>query len=140
MNITYFEMNRILNHVFNGGTGGSHVYTSGSLYLGLSTTDITISGGGLSEPSTAYGYARVNLPNKTTTWSVSTIGEVENLSDISFPESSQSWGTIHAVFLASGSSTTSGCVCYVHNVAPFTVAGAMTVSFSSGSVIVSMES
>ena len=68
--------------------------TPTNLYIALSTTPIFRDGSGITEPSTSYGYARVQVPTGTTSWSVPTQGTVSNNIDIQFPEATNSWGTI----------------------------------------------
>jgi len=138
MNTTYFEMNRILNHVFCGQSSGSYVYTSGSFALGLSTTVIAINGTGATEPSTAYGYARVAIGSTNSIWTDAASGAIETKTSISFPQSSSAWGTIRSIFLATD--TTGGNIAYYYTLpSSFPVAGATTVTFASGSITVGME-
>ena len=59
-------------------------------YIGLSTTEPTMAGTNVSEPSASTGYGRVLLDNL----SVPTNGVVTNTQNINFEESTASWGTI----------------------------------------------
>ena len=150
MNITTYEMNRILNHVFTGGTGGSFVYTSGSFYLGLSTTSIASDGTGVTEPPEAYGYARSQIPSKITHWDGSELagngsanGELISKIDQMFTATAGAWGTIRAVFLATGSgispAVTAGSICYYYTLpTSIPVLPNSTVTFTAGSIVVSM--
>ena len=142
MNITTYEMNKILNHVFSGQSGGSLVYTSGSFYMGLSTTEIASDGTGATEPSTGYGYARQGIKSITTNWSEASLGGIVSLQDITFNATSGAWGTIRSVFLANEETATiptSASICYYQNLAtPFPVPASTTVTFASGSISVSI--
>jgi hypothetical protein len=86
MNTTYF-LNCVSGNVFNTKTSPSLPKT---YYIGLSTSTPTISGSGVTEPSTTNGYARLKLSSLGTP----TDGVVTNSSDINFAESTGSWGTI----------------------------------------------
>lgn len=142
MNITTYEMNKILNHVFGGKTTASLVYTSGSFFLGLSTTDISSDGSGATEPSSAYNYSRA--PMRPIDWSEAVSGSVVNLASGSFKSETGAWGTIHSVFLCNKQDTTdtipsSASVCYYYNLpTPFPVPVNTTVTFSAGSIVVSI--
>jgi hypothetical protein len=91
----------LLNLVF-----GDTAYTvPGTLYVGLSTTTITRSGGsvsGVTEPS-GGGYARVAVTNNTTNWSNATAATPSvkaNAVAITFPQATASWGTVTDMFIA----------------------------------------
>ena len=71
-----------------------------TLYLGLSTTPISQDGTGATEPSGTAGYTRVTITNDKTKFSTSSNSELYNVVDLSFPESTASWGTITHVFIA----------------------------------------
>lgn len=68
-------------------------------YLALSTTPIDTNGNGLTEPSASTGYSRVAVTNAKTSFSTATNGQLYNIVDISFPESTASQGTITHVAL-----------------------------------------
>ena len=93
--ISYTQANKILDRYF-GNVGDT---VAGTLYLGLSTTAINNDGTGATEPS-GGGYARAAVTNNKTNWSTSSNGILNNLTELSFPESSASWGTISHVFLS----------------------------------------
>lgn len=110
----YLE-DEILDHIFGCGTRD---YTSPTnIYVALSTADPTDDGSGMAEPS-GDGYARVSTDG--TDWSVSSGGAVANATAITFPESTDSWGTIthfglydastSGNFLAGGALTSSQAV------------------------------
>lgn len=59
-------------------------------YIGLSTTEPQLNGSGANEPSTDFGYARVEL----TSLSEPVDGVVSNEQAINFNESTGSWGVV----------------------------------------------
>lgn len=87
---TYYQSNLELNQSF-----GRESYTPPTTwYLTVSTTPISPDGTGLTEPSSSAGYTRVIVANDKTNFSQASNAEIHNLKDISFPESTASWGTI----------------------------------------------
>lgn len=60
------------------------------VYLGLSSSAPDVDGSGATEPLASAGYSRVELNSLD----VPTNGVITNKSEISFPESSASWGTV----------------------------------------------
>ena len=86
MTSTYF-LNCIMGNVFQ--TKKNPTLPS-KVYLGLSSTAPSIDGSGVSEPLASGGYESVEL----TTLGEPANGVITNDSDISFPESSASWGTV----------------------------------------------
>lgn len=95
MAISYLQANKMLDRNF--GNVADTVPTT--LYLGLSTTAINPDGTGTTEPS-GGGYSRIAVPNNKSTWSNASNGILNNLIELSFTESTASWGTISHVFLA----------------------------------------
>ena len=74
-----------------------------TIYMGISTTPVNNDGSGITEPSAASGYARVQLPNNSNTWNTPVSGTVTNKIIIQFPELQTDSGTAVAYFLAEGS-------------------------------------
>lgn len=133
MSVTYYSSNKVLDRVF----GGTAFTPATTYYIGLSTTTINIDGTGATEPS-GLGYARVAVPNDKTNWGVASNGALLNLTAITFPESTGSWGTITYVFMADASSA--GNIWWYDVLTPArTVASATTVLFAIGSVSVVMN-
>lgn len=93
--ISYTQSNKILDRYF----GNVSDTVASTLYLGLSTTAINNDGTGATEPS-GGSYARVAVVNNKTNWSNASNGILSNLVELSFPESSASWGTVSHVFLS----------------------------------------
>lgn len=87
MTSTYF-LNCIMGNVFKTKT--SPILPE-KFYLGLSSSEPDIDGSNVNEPSTLSGYSRIELSGKL---SEPNNGVISNTEDISFPESSESWGTI----------------------------------------------
>jgi hypothetical protein len=81
----YWE-NKILNHIFGKGS-----YTPPTIYVGLSTTNPTDNGSGLSEPS-GNGYARVQT--SASDWKAAANGSLNNTSNITFAQATGNWGTV----------------------------------------------
>ncbi len=89
----YFK-NALMEHAF-----GIDEYTAPTeVYIGLSTTAISETVPP-SEP-VGDGYARVELANDDTVWSLVTFGNIRNLDHITFPEAEGHWGTISHFFIA----------------------------------------
>lgn len=87
MNTTYF-LNLAMGNLFRTKTTPAIPTT---YYLGLSKTAPTISGTGVSEPSTSgTGYRRVSLASL----SAPTNGTITNSAPVSFNESTSNWGTM----------------------------------------------
>lgn len=86
MTSTYF-LNCIMGNVFH--TQESPGIPS-KVYLGLSSSAPDVDGSGVTEPLASAGYARVELTNL----SAPVNGVISNSSEIAFPESSASWGTV----------------------------------------------
>jgi len=85
---------KVLDYVF-----GQVAYTPPTgVHFALSTTTPDETGGNFTEP-TGASYARVSHDNDKTTWTsglaqVSESGHVENAIAITFPEATESWGTV----------------------------------------------
>lgn len=86
MNTTHF-LNRVAGNLFRTETSPA---IPTEYYIGLSTTESTMSGANVSEPSTSAGYGRVLLENL----SAPVNGVVTNTANINFEESTASWGTV----------------------------------------------
>ena len=129
--ISYTQANKILNRYF----GNVSDTVSGTLYLGLSTTAINNDGTGATEPS-GGGYVRVAVTNNKTNWSNASNGILSNLTEISFPESSSSWGTVSHVFL---SETIGGAPIYFDALAtPRAVQAQTTLIFATNTIQIRM--
>ncbi len=129
--ISYTQSNKILNRYF----GNVSDTVASTLYLGLSTTAINNDGTGATEPS-GGGYARVAVVNNKTNWSNASNGILSNLTELSFPESSTSWGTVSHVFL---SDTIGGAPIYFDALAtPRAVQAQTTLIFAINTIQIKM--
>ena len=129
--ISYTQSNKILNRYF----GNVSDTVASTLYLGLSTTAINNDGTGATEPS-GGGYARVAVVNNKTNWSNASNGILSNLTELSFPESSTSWGTVSHVFL---SDTIGGAPIYFDALAtPRAVQAQTTLMFAINTIQIRM--
>lgn len=86
MTSTYF-LNNIMGNVFKTKT---NPILPTKFYLGLSSTAPNLDGTGATEPLVSANYSRVELTNL----SQPVNGVISNSSEISFPESSSSWGVM----------------------------------------------
>lgn len=86
MTSTYF-LNCIMGNVFQTKLSPG---LPSKVYLGLSSSAPDVDGSGATEPLASAGYSRVELNSLD----VPTNGVITNKSEISFPESSASWGTM----------------------------------------------
>lgn len=138
MNATTYEMNKILNHVFGGSGSASASYVPlTTWYLGLSTTEIGVTGSNVTEPSDP-SYARVAITNTKANWTTATSASLATSASFAFPQSSQSQGYIRSVFLANASAVAAGSVCYYYTPTVFPVATATTITFAQGTISATM--
>jgi len=124
--MTNYITDALLNYLFRGIS-----YTPGSVvYVGLSTALIDETGV-VSEPSEG-GYVRQPITSGSSSWTApGSVHYITNSTVIDFPESTASWGTIKAIFLANAS--TSGSVLYFDNLDSFIPVGPSTkVTISAG--------
>lgn len=68
-------------------------------YIGLSTTQPSVDGTGVTEPSASAGYKRVAASGGSF---VSNNGMISNTNYIYFPEATSSWGTVTHICVFSG--------------------------------------
>lgn len=86
MTSTYF-LNCIMGNLFQTKTNPA---LPSKFYLGLSSSEPSIDGSNVTEPSSSAGYYRVEL----TSLSEPDNGVVSNTSDVNFSESYEDWGVI----------------------------------------------
>lgn len=132
MSVTYYASNQILDYNF-----GKVSYSApNSFFVGLSTTAISTSGSNATEPVGA-SYARVEVVNNKSNFAYASNGCLINVGNITFPESSGSWGTILDVAL--WDTLTSGSIWYYTTLSsPKIVQTTTTVSFSSSALAISI--
>jgi len=120
--------NELLDHLF-----GKDTYSSPSnIYVALSTTAPSGDGSGVTEPS-GNGYARASTDSAD--WSSASSFEIQNTSEISFPESTGSWGTI-THFVLYDAASGGNMLAYGSLSASQSVAAGKTARFSSGALSV----
>jgi hypothetical protein len=139
MSVTNYAINKMLDYDF-----GSVSYTPpGTYYMGLSTTtsaasSIAISGSLMTEPSSG-SYARIAISNDKTSFSVASTGSLVSIVDMTFAESSGSWGTITNVGLWDNATTGSGNLWFFQQLPTSKVIQANTiVTFSASSIYFSI--
>jgi len=81
--------NELLDHVF----GNAAFTADSSLFIALSTTTITDTGGNMTEPS-GGSYAREEVVNNATNFPAAASGAKANGTAITFATATASWGTI----------------------------------------------
>ena len=95
MAVTYDISNKIQSLLW-----GNTTYTPPTTwYLGISTTTVANDATGITEP-TDTAYARIAIPNLTTSFTTPVNGMVQNKIAFQFPESLVSWGTITDFFIS----------------------------------------
>jgi len=126
MSMTNYITDALLNYLFRA----SSFTPASTFYVGLSTTLIDETGV-VSEPSGGQ-YARQPITRASASWTdPGSVHYITNSTVINFPESTASWGTIKAIFLADAS--TSGSVLYFDNLDSFIPVGPSTkVTISAG--------
>lgn len=95
-NSTVYMADRIGNRALGGAT----LTVPTIYYLGVSTTTISNTGTGITEPTTDPAYERIAITNNKTNFSQSSGGVITNLVEFQFPESTANWGTITHWFLS----------------------------------------
>lgn len=90
----YLE-NELLDHVF----GASAYSAPATLYVGLSTADPLDDGSGIAEP-VGGSYARKDVTNNKTNWTVASSGALSNAVAITFVQATARWGVITHFFVS----------------------------------------
>ena len=124
--------NELLDHVF-----GNAAFTADStLYVALSTTTITDTGGNMTEPS-GGSYARVAVTNNATNFPAASSGAKANGTAITFATATASWGTVidFAIMSALTSGTMRG---YGTLTASKTIDSGDTASFAIGELDITL--
>jgi len=134
MSFTDYLENKLLDHVW-GNTAYSAPTT---LYIGLSTTTPTDSGGNITEPATG-AYARVSVTNNTTNWPNASGGAKSNGVAITFPEATASWGTVTHFFIADTNSGFTNVIATGALTASKTIDTGDTASFAIGDLDITLD-
>jgi hypothetical protein len=105
MSLSNYATSAILNSLFGKTSAFGAFGSRPTLYIGLSTTPPNESGGNITEPATAAGYARVATTQadwNTATIEATTRSVVTNAEDLTFPAVSagENWGTVTHFFIS----------------------------------------
>lgn len=123
MNTKYF-INMIAGNVFKTQTTPA---LPSKYYIGLSSTAPSVSGTGVTEPSAANGYARVELASL----SAPVDGLVSNAGIIVFADSTGDWGTV-THYVVYDAKTGGNLLFFGELTSPRTIESQTTISFKSG--------
>ena len=94
MSFANYLENELMDHVF-----GRSWTAPSTIFVGLSSTDPTEDGSGITEVISANnGYARI--PTTGADWTVASDGAIANSADLSFSSANSAWGIQSWVFLA----------------------------------------
>ena len=134
MSTTYYLNNQILDY----NLGSTAYSVPSTIYMGLSTGAVTISGGAPAEPS-GGSYSRVAITNDTSNWNTASLGLKTNKTAITFPESTTAWGTITYIFFADQIGTGAGNILYFEQLPINKIVQVnTTVYFAIGAVTIQM--
>ena len=123
--------NKILGHLF-----GNREFTNVTTYYVALSFNSNVQA--VLEPL-GNGYTRVAVENNTTNWSTQTDGIVKNLIDISFPESTDNWGSDVIKSIAIYDAVTDGNLLYQGSIPvgmQKLVQNASVVLFPAGSIMI----
>ena len=107
-----------------------------NLFIGLSSSSITDSGGNITEP-VGNGYARKSVTNNATNFPLSSGGAGSNGTQISFNTATGSWGTVVDFFIADASSG-GNVLAYGTLGTPKAIGNGDTASFAAGALTYSL--
>jgi hypothetical protein len=128
-NLAYYAANRMADKFF----GRTDFTPPATLYLGLSTTAVGVTGSGITEPT--GGYSRVAITNNKTNFGNALNGQITNLVAFTFTESTASWGTIGHWFISDAS--TGGNVYFRGTLTPTRTVESLTVlTIPIGSLVI----
>lgn len=122
--------NQLLDLAFSKATNNFPA----TLYVGLSTTTPTNTGGSVTEPA-GGSYARVAVTNNSTNFPAATARSKSNGTDIVFPTATGSWGTI-THFVMYDALTGGNFVAWGALTVPVSVISGATVTFATGSLVI----
>jgi len=113
MSLSNHATSAILNSLFGKTSDYGALASRPAIYVGLSQTPPNESGGNITEPATAAGYARV--ATAAADWNSATIEDTTrsvttNANDITFPAVTvdQNWGTVTHFFLSNSATRGEG--------------------------------
>ncbi len=127
----YLE-NKLLDHVF-----GNAAYTQPTVYVGLWTATLGDSStGSTAGEVSGGGYARA--ATAAADWSAAAAGQLDNATDLTFPEATESWGTVTDVAFLDAS--TLGNILYYSALSSSKkIEIGDTPKFAAGSVVISED-
>jgi len=102
-------------------------------YVALSTTHISSSGSGLTEPSSG-SYARVAVTNSLSNFTTSSSGSKVNINAITFNEATSAWGTVLDVALVDSSGSAANVWYYQALADPKIIQSGATFNFPAGTL------
>ncbi|HSW62141.1 MAG TPA: hypothetical protein VLH56_02300 [Dissulfurispiraceae bacterium] len=120
--------NALLDHVFNGAS-----YSTPTKWIGLFTVAPTDASSGTEVTSTG-GYTRI----AAATWTTASSGYTYNSTAIAFPTATGDWGTID-YFAVCTSSAGGAMIAYSSLAVSKTIATGDSVTFSTGSLVVTLD-
>jgi hypothetical protein len=121
--------NKTLDYIFGKGSN-----ISPAIYVGLSTENPTDDGSGLAEPI-GKGYAR--MQTSTSDWNDVSDGSLNNTSELSFPQATESWGMI-THFALFDAATAGNMLVHGALSQPVLVGKSDTVRFEAGDLDISL--
>lgn len=133
MAITYYASNRIMNRYF----GSTTLTPAVTYYMGVSTTVPQPDGTGVTEP-VDVAYARVPITNNKVSFTVASLGSVENDIEFQFAEAQADWGTI-THFVLYDSLTAGNLEIYGVLTSPRTVEDQTTLILSANALEITLE-
>lgn len=130
---TNYTENAILNEVF----GGTAFTAPTTLYIGLSTTTVTETGGGITEP-VGNNYSRVAVSNNLTNFPTTSTSTKQNGVAFNFPQASGNWGTVTYFFISDANSG-GNIIAYDDLTIPKTVEANDILSFAINGITITLD-
>lgn len=129
MPYSLYTCNKLIDHAH-----GKTSFTMPSVWVGLSTTTPNSSDGNVTEPS-GNNYSRVSTSGST--WTTAASRAATNATDITFPTSSGSWGTITHIVAYDASS--GGNLLWYASITPKSVPSGATPKIVAGEADVTLS-
>jgi len=134
MSFSDYLENKLLDHV----VGKAAFASTAKVWVTLSQTDPGEDGTGITEPSTVDAFARVSTVAGT--WNAAADGSTTNLSAITFPEATDSWGTISSFAIYDASAVGTGNMLgYADLSATQAIGSGDTPKFASNSLKIKLD-
>lgn len=143
MSASNYLEEQVLNHVFRTDTFSKpSTIALALLTTGPADTDTgTFTSGTGVEVTNANNYARVSLTQADASWTdPDGVGQVANVSDISFNVTTGSWGTVTSVAIVTSATYDAGEVLFYGNLdTPATFLIGNQPYFSSGNIVITAD-